>query len=82
MNKIQVTIDVPDCLVPDALWDALEGLASNIRRLRRLKKPKKYQKEDLVTQLEDFAALKRTWKYYTVPTNHPLVDDIALKDED
>lgn len=82
MNRMQVLIDVPEELVPATLRDALENLASSIKRLRRLKKLKKYQGEDLDTMLKDFDALKRTWKYYSVPSDHALIDDITLKDED
>lgn len=79
---MKVLIEVPDDYVPEVLWDALEGLAASIRRLRRAKKLKKYQSEDLAAQLEDFAALRRTWQYYSVPSEWPKVDDISLGDED
>ncbi len=82
MKQMQVTIDIPEELVPKVLWEALENLAASIRRLRRLKKLLKHQREDLADHLQYFDALSRTWQYYSVPSEWPQVDLIPLEDED
>jgi cell division protein FtsB len=62
--KLEIDDDIVDNLVVSALTDSIETIEAEIKRLRRIKKLKTHEQQDLDDHLAYIDALKKTRYYF------------------
>jgi predicted RecB family endonuclease len=62
--KLEIDEEVLDGLVVSAITDAIEVIQPEIKRLSKIKKPKRHQQQDLIDHLAYIDALKKTRYYF------------------